>query len=766
MALLCSQRLCWVPDADEPHECRRIRDNGRVSRSREVAREQAIVARLYARLDELREQTRSRLIEVRRRGASGTPQARSERDAFAALYEDRLAQLEAVEPGLCFGRLDLLDGEQLHVGRIGLTDDALDTLLVDWRAPAAEPFYRATPAAPHGVVRRRHLRTRGRSVLDVEDDVFDLADLTDDDRATLGGGGALLAALTSSRTGRMRDIVATIQAEQDRVIRADPSGVLVVQGGPGTGKTAVALHRAAYLLYNHRERLARSGVLVVGPGPAFLRYIEAVLPSLGETGVLLSTLDRLLPDVSVRGTEPIRVAEIKADRRMTDVIEAAVAARQRVPQEPVVVAFEEHDLVLTPADVAGARSRARRTHRRHNRARYAFAKQLLRLLVGRLAEVDEELSREKWVARALMGHDDFRALVDSCWPRLSPSDLVRGLFTAEGMALAGGALRPAERDLLVRDPQAPWTPADVPLLDEAWAHLGDPEEMLRVAAERRRTRTDRAYAQQVIDASGLGGQVEAGRLAERFGDPGAAGRPIAERAAGEPDWEFGHVIVDEAQELSPMAWRMLARRCPARSMTVVGDVAQASAPWGARDWRSVLAPIAGERVTVRELTVNYRTPSEVMAVAADVLAAVDVGIAPPSSVREAGYPPYSHRVPDGGLSETLVGEVVMAAHASVGEGKVAVICPPDRYAGVAAEVLRRLPDATATPVAVLEVTEAKGLEFDAVVLVEPGEWVSAGGSGLRDLYVALTRTTQRLDVVHTGPLPGVLAGLVPWAEAA
>jgi DNA helicase IV len=744
-----------------------------MSRAGEIARERAIVAELYARLDELRDQTRERLTEVRGRGASGTPQARSERDAFAAMYEDRLAQLEAVEPGLCFGRLDLIGGERLHVGRIGLTDASHDTMLVDWRAPAAEPFYRATPAAPHGVTRRRHLRTRGRAVLDIEDDVFDVSALTDDDRETLGGGGALLAALTASRTGRMRDIVATIQDEQDRVIRADPAGVLVVQGGPGTGKTAVALHRAAYLLYTHRERLTRSGVLVVGPGPAFLRYIEQVLPSLGETGVLLSTLDRLLPDVVARGVEPDQVAAVKADLRMADVVGAAVTARQRIPKDPVVIGFEAHDLVLTPSDLAAARSRARRTRRRHNRARYTFAKHVLRLLVGRLAEVDEELSRERWVVRELMAHEGYRALVDDCWPRLSQADLVRGLLTSEGLAAAGGALLPHERRLLVRDPAAPWTPADVPLLDEAWARLGDPEEMLRVAADRRKAKADRAYAQQVLEDRGLAGQVDASRLAERFGEPGTATRPIAERAAGDPDWEFGHVIVDEAQELSPMAWRMLARRCPDRSMTVVGDLAQASAPWGATDWEEVLGPIASGRVTVRELTVNYRTPAEVMAVAADVLAAVDAEHRPPSSVRDAGHPPYSHVVPEGESLEATVGAVVAQALAAIGDGKLAVICPPDRYAGVAAEVTRRLPETAGTgasgldaSVAVLEVTEAKGLEFDAVVLVEPAEWVASGGRGLRDLYVALTRTTQRLDVVHTGALPEVLAGLVPWAAAA
>jgi len=746
-----------------------------MSRSTEIAREQELVTRLYHRLDALRDQARDRLAEVRRRGASGTPQARSERDAFASLYEDRLAQLEAVEPGLCFGRLDFTSGDQLHVGRIGLTDDHLDTMLVDWRAPAAEPFYRATPAEPHGVSRRRHLRTRGRAVLDVEDDVFDVDELTDADRETLGGGGALLAALNASRTGRMRDIVATIQAEQDRVIRADPAGVLVVQGGPGTGKTAVALHRAAYLLYTHRDRLARTGVLVVGPGPAFVRYIERVLPSLGETGVLLSTVDGLVADVEVTGRESPAVAALKADLRMADLVEAAVTARQRVPDEPVVIGFEEHELVLTPNDIAAARARARRSRRRHNRARYAFAKQLLRLVVGRLGEVDAELARERWVVRTLMAADDFRAVVDDCWPRLSPADLIRDLLTTEGLAeVVGDLLSAEEARLLARAPDSPWTSSDMPLLDEAWSHLGDPDEVLRAAAERRRLRADREYAQQVVAAGGLRGQVDADLLAERYaGGPGVGSRAVVERAASDPDWEYGHVIVDEAQELSPMVWRMLVRRCPLRSMTVVGDIAQTSAPWGVRSWGQALDPVAPQRWRVAELTVNYRTPSEVMAVAADVLAAVDPAAESPSSVREAGHPPLAHRVPQGADLPRCVADVVGQARAAVGDGKVAVITPERWYDALVGAVGDRFAGEVGTgaagldaAVAVLGVTEAKGLEFDAVVLAEPGDWIATGERGLRDLYVALTRATQRLDVVHSGEVPAVLSRLVPAPPAA
>jgi DNA helicase IV len=738
-----------------------------MSRSTEIAREQAVVAELYARLDELREQTRERFTEVLSRGASGTHQNRSERDLFAGMYEARLAQLDAVEPGLCFGRLDMSEGQQLHVGRIGLTDERHDTMLVDWRAPAAEPFYRATPAESLGVVRRRHLRTRGRDVLDIEDDVFDVAELSDGDRETLGGGGALLAALTESRTGRMRDIVATIQAEQDRVIRADPTGVLVVQGGPGTGKTAVALHRAAYLLYSNRERLARSGVLVVGPGPTFLRYIEQVLPSLGETGVLLSTLSGLLPGVEVKATEPDEVARIKADPRMAEVVAAAVTARQRVPSEPVTLGVEDHDLVLEPSEIAAVRARTRRSRRRHNRGRYAFAKGLLRALMARLAEVDPKLASERAVVRSLMASEEFRELVDSCWPRLTMSELIQQLLTPAGLAEAGrDILTRRERELLAREPGSPWTAADVPLLDEAWALLGDPEEVLRAAAERRRLRLERAYAQEFIAASGMRGQVDADALAERFGEGGAGGRSVAERASGDPDWEFGHVIVDEAQELSPMAWRMLVRRCPMRSMTVVGDVDQVAAPWGTRRWADTLDAVAPERWERRELTVNYRTPSEIMAVAADVLAAVDPNAVTPSSVRDAGTSPRAHRVDRESDLPAAVADVTAEARESIGDGRLAVLTSAADFAVVRGALDERFPGEVGvgstgldSPIAVLEVGEAKGLEFDAVVLVEPAAWLAAGERGLRELYVALTRATQRLDVVHATPLPDVLSRL-------
>ena len=333
-----------------------------------MAAEQDAVDLRYQRLDELRDRAARQLDQTRRAGPSGSPQNRSERDAFAARYEQRLAQLWAVEERLVFGRLDLQGGGTRHIGRIGLSDDEQHQLLVDWRADAAQEFYRAIGADPADVVRRRHNAMRGRRVVSVEDEVLDMVGLGDPDldagRLVLTGEGALMAALAEHRTGHMRDIVATIQAEQDRIIRAPMAGILVVQGGPGTGKTAVALHRAAYLLYRHRDRLARSGVLIVGPNPLFLRYIEQVLPSLGETSAVLSTVGGLYPTVDAVVLDSDRAAVAKGDLSMVDVLRRAVAQRQRVPESPVSLEVGRTTVTLRPAVV----SRAVRAPRRSSSA--------------------------------------------------------------------------------------------------------------------------------------------------------------------------------------------------------------------------------------------------------------------------------------------------------------------------------------------------------------------------------------------------------------
>ena len=337
---------------------------------------------LYAALDRLRDRTAERLAELfRQRG--GTHQAVWEREAFVSRDVDRLARLSAVEPGLCFGRLDLQDRSRMYIGRIALADDDYEPLLVDWRAPAAAPFYRATAANPGDVTRRRHIRTSRRRVTAVDDEILGAGG--DVDQATLTGEAALLASLEAHRTGRMSDIVATIQAEQDRVIRSDVNGVLVVQGGPGTGKTVAALHRAAYLLYTHRDRLAERGVLVIGPNPTFLRYIEEVLPSLGETGVVFSAVGGLYPDVLTTTEDTEEAAAVKGDLRMADVLATAVRNHQRVPDDAIDLTVDGVTVRLDRQTCVDARTRARRSRRPHNRARPVFVQEVLTALAGRYA---------------------------------------------------------------------------------------------------------------------------------------------------------------------------------------------------------------------------------------------------------------------------------------------------------------------------------------------------------------------------------------------
>ncbi len=716
-----------------------------------LAQEQQYVDGVYARLDDLRADTRERLRSTQRAGGGGgTHQNRSERDAFATLYSDRLAQLDAVEDRLVFGRLDLDDGVQRYVGRIGLSDESQVPMLTDWRAPAARPFYQATAASPEGVVLRRHLQTRARKVISVEDDLLDADAL--DGAVPLAGEGALMSALMAHRTGRMGDIVATIQSEQDAVIRAAADGVLVVQGGPGTGKTAVALHRAAYLLYANREVLERAGVLLIGPSRVFLRYIEAVLPSLGETGVVSLTLADLVPGVTATGTEPDEVAAIKGRAVWAQIIARAVRAKERVlPARDLEVG--NHTVRLLPSDVREGQMRARRAHRTHNEGRVTFVRHMLSVLARQYAEalggVDPDERAD--LIEELRTSRDVRVALNLSWMPLTATGLVTELLSKpHRLAEAAGTdLTADEIALLQRPADAQLTPADVLLVDEAAELIGseDAAERSRARAEAAaRWESDLAYAQQVLGEGLGGGMVSAEQLAARFADSGPV-MTTAERALNDRGWTYGHIVVDEAQELSEMAWRALLRRNPRRSMTVVGDVAQTSATAGSRSWSEALdGPLRGDW-RLAELTVNYRTPRSVM----DLATAVATAAAPdrpPSPVQSARDEPDAvtlHRTDD----------VAAAAEAAVerardGGGTVAVIAPRSTRAALA-ERLGAGTDLTAGTV-VLDPEGAKGLEFDHVVLVEPAT-IAAEATGPGDLYVAMTRPTRHLDVVHTLPLP-------------
>jgi DNA helicase IV len=790
----------------------------------ELEVEQAHIDRAYERLDQLRSDAQELLRSVLDQGRGGTHQFREERDVIVRTSLARLDQLDIGEQALCFGRIDRRGDdasvESFHIGRLGISGDDVDPLVVDWRAPVAEPFYRATGREPMDLVLRRHLAAQGRRVVGIEDERFGRAPLpgpadpgpadpgpgsgshpdTVEDEAglELGGPGALLAALEGARTGYMRDIISTIQREQDEIIRAPLPGVLVVQGGPGTGKTAVALHRAAYLLYTHRFPLERQGVLVIGPNPLFLRYIEHVLPSLGESGVTLSTITGIVHGIQQRAEEDPAVARLKGEARMADLVAHAVRTRQRPLRHAVDLPYGSTILRLTTDASASAIAAARRRPGTHN-ARRRFVEQLV---VRRLADDYQRAMRLRrgpadptaapdptvvadpgsdpgpWAPSATTvfdpaalstanggaahrappgtanGHtadhdpqsDDsvgepvfdlaefsrqIRLLpqlaeaLDRMWPRLSAEELLHDLFGSPPLlALAArGVLTAAEQAMLVRERSGaladiPWTAADLALVDEARVLLG-----------KRRART------------GAGS------------DPDDSPRT------------YGQIVVDEAQDLSPMQLRMVARRSLSGSVTVVGDIGQATGPWAPASWDEVTAHLPGERPPrLVELTVSYRTPAEVVEVASRVLAEAAPALRPPRPVRRSGHSPRFVAAAPGELEDAVV-RAAAEAVADIAPGTAAVLAPASLVgalalalddAGFHAIDPRR--DGLGSPLSLLPVDLANGLEFDAVVVVEPSAIADESPQGLRALYVALTRPTQRLVVVHARPLPPCLHG--------
>ncbi|MFE2458727.1 HelD family protein [Streptomyces sp. NPDC059402] len=737
----------------------------------ELRHEQEFIDGLYARVDALRGDAEVSVTEALAQG--NTPQqARLERDILVAERSGLLAALNAVDGSLCFGRIDLTSGEGHHIGRIGLrADDAERTpVLIDWRAGVARPFYLATGHTPMGLRRRRHITSEGRTVTALHDEILDLGDETRTGHEDPSGDAVLLAALNSARTGRMGDIVQTIQADQDRIIRAPHRGVLVVEGGPGTGKTAVALHRAAYLLYEHRELLAKRAVLIVGPNPAFLGYIGEVLPSLGETGVLLATVGELFPGVKATATDTPEAAAVKGRADMADVLAEVVRDRQALP-DPVIAIEHDREILMLDDDLVNvARERTRAAKLPHNAAREHFEGHILNTLTDMVAE---RIGTDPYDGTNLLDPSDITQIrdelaenpevwsaIDQLWPRLTPHRLVADFLAAPE------AFLPAEDAAAVRRPVTRrWTVADVPLLDEAAELLGVDDRVARTRAEREREQQI-AYAQGVLDVSYASRTyefedkdeedaevlsahdiIDAERFAERQEEDDH--RSAAERAAADRTWAFGHIIVDEAQELSPMAWRLLMRRCPTRSMTLVGDPAQTAEAAGVGSWSKILAPYVEDRWEHTRLGVNYRTPAEIMDLAAAVVRAEDPSFAPPSSVRSTGVRPWIRATAD------LPAAVAEAARElTPEEGRLAVIAPRElhrvlapRLDGVTAGAE---PDLTHR-VVLLDPRQSKGLEFDSVLVVEPGRY------GTSDLYVALTRATQHLGVLHSEPLPKGLA---------
>ena len=750
---------------------------------RELQREQQYVATLYARLDALQREAEQQLDAVRLLDVGGNHQGRSERDTFARIYEDRILQLREVDERLAFGRLEFepeaaggaddgTDGSVFrYIGRIGLRDEDLQPLLLDWRVPQASAFYQATAATPLGARARRHLLSRGRRIIRIEDEIFD-AELLEGANSELQGEGALLAALTAQRTGRMSDIVATIQGEQDRIIRSELKGVLVVQGGPGTGKTAVALHRAAYLLYSHRDRLRNSGVLIVGPSRSFLQYIEAVLPSLGETGVVLASVGQLYPDVEATREDAPAIAAIKGRASMAGLIARAVRSRQRVPSAPQDLDVNGDRVTLDPRLIAHAIGRARESNRSHNEARVVFVKNALGALSRQwltqlqdagnsMDDTDLPMLRED-----LRSAEDVRVALNTAWLPITPQKLLQDLYARpQWLAALTPGWSDAERALLHRDREAEFTIADIPLLDEAAEHLGEysvADAALKREAKQQRKR-DIENAEHAIENMQVGGLVNAKALADNFAELGDRAT-TAEKAAADRTWTYGHVVVDEAQELSPMQWRLLLRRGPQRSFTIVGDIAQAASASAASNWKDALDPLLADspesdRWRLEELTVNYRTPSQIAASAESMAIANGLQVTESRSVRSSEWP------------ITVVADAVEAVRIDRAPdgagGTLAVIVLEsgireltDRLMAEFGDTVGLGADGLARDIAVITPQDAKGLEFDSVVVVDPVAILASSERGAGALYVAMTRATQRLTLVAEGELP---VGTLPVA---
>ena len=770
-----------------------------------IASEQDHLDDLLTEVDATTATLKKRLASVRATADIDDPQGLMRRDREIHDISQRLDNLSIAEIGLMFGRIDVADEEpenpvpgshdldRRYIGRLGLhtRDDEMRTLLMDWRAPMARPFYLATTLHPDGVHLRRHIKTRGRKVTHVADERLttrgeDQASLTEKTTAAAGGvaqEAALLDAVNAARSTRMGDIVETIAAEQDAIIRSDHRSVTVVQGAPGTGKTAVALHRAAYLLYTWREQLAKTGVLIVGPNARFLDYISQVLPSLGETGVVLATPGTLLPGVKTRPEPSLLAREVKGSSEMLHILKLAVQSWQQVPEKARGFMVDGVAVELNPKMVRAARTRARRSRKPHNQARPLFVDHAINSLADALAET---IGRDPLGGENLLTaedcaslRDDLReepavlAALDEFWPELTPEqvladlydradeiaseydeDTIRGLQATPPVELDGG--------------QALWTAADAPLLDELADMLGIVDDEAAEKAEREEWLAKIAEAQDALDIlTGSATQdlddgfapeilmaydvIDAEQLAGRQRVRDA--RSTAQRAAQDLRWAFGHVIVDEAQELSEMDWRMIFRRSPNRWMTVVGDPAQTGNPAGVASWGETLAPYVSDRWELKELSVNYRTPQDIADVANQLLPEIAADQEPAIALRGTGTGvAYAARAELAGAlpeiarraGEGLVGIIASDADLEWARGKVTAALGDalgSDLVGIDAEVL------------VVSTAEAKGLEFDEVVLIEPAAIVAASPQGLQDLYVAITRATQGLSVFADQPLP-------------
>ena len=692
---------------------------------REIALEQAHIDRVYKNLAASTASARAlarsgaEIYKTDRddylREESGT--ALFERDAFAYQAAKRLAILDAEHEGLVFGRLDLNFPETRYIGRLGVRDAEYEPLVIDWRAPAAEPFYRATQASPMNVIRRRVLRCRDDHVIGLEDDLLDTSAETD---LPILGEGALMAALTRARGRTMRDIVATIQAEQDEAIRAPYQGVTIIGGGPGTGKTVVALHRAAYLLYTNRARLEKGGVLVVGPSSVFMNYIERVLPSLGEESVTLRAVGAVAGDVLGMISERVDAAPaatLKGSLRMLKILRRLVRRPPCPAAEEVQVSVKGEVLKLDAVELAGIRESVLSNYKM-NRGRAAATTSVARALAGKLTvdvaldpeEIDERIRDHPTVLARLAD----RELLDELAPNLTARE-------RDDLAESYQWLQTDDVEI------TGWSVADMALLDELLEMLGP------VPAE--------SHEEPVF--------IDFGNVSELVTTSDLLRREHSVDPDDDPQTTYAHILVDESQDVTPMQWRMLRRRGPQASWTLVGDPAQSSYPDAAESERAVSDLVGRAPLRRFTLSTNYRSPSEVFDLAAKVITRVFPDASLPRAVRNTGLVPKLAETDEAGLAEAIIALTLgLAGHVS---GTVGIIVPPSRL-GATTRLAMSDPRLAALEERLLVVTalQAKGLEYDGVLVVCPDEIVAEAPGAERVLYVALTRATQRMTILDIG----------------
>ena len=695
----------------------------------DIPEEQAFIDHSYECLEQSRTDA-WKLRDLSEPGLGGTFQARYERDVFDEALVNRLTQLDLGDAALVFGRIDRHAEspdrvESFHIGRLAVSDQQREPVVIDWRAPVAEPFYRATGRETMGLARRRHFAVQGRQLLGIEDELFGDGhigighdDGLAEGSAGLRGYSTLLAALERGRTGQLGDIVATIQSEQDEIIRSPQPGVLVVQGGPGTGKTVVALHRAAYLLYTHRFPLEDQGVLVIGPNRVFLRYIERVLPSLGEAGVEQVVLSDLVPDVTYGARDSWRAARVKGDLRMAKVVAKAASDRERPLKDELRLPFRSGYIRVSPDTTAEIVRGARRRYRRHNAARRWVENELLSALAASWREPGVSTAE---VRDAVRTHGDYRTALERMWPVLTPAELLNDLYGSKALLrLAGEKYLREDEYLSLYRPRvgniddARFSEHDVAVLDDAFEMLGP--------VPRR------------------GGKID----------------------EGDEIRTYGHIVVDEVQDLTPMQLRMVARRSLNGSMTVVGDIAQATGALAPASWDDVLAHLPDRKEPrVVGLSVGYRIPGPIMQLADRVMEAAAPGLRAPRSVREGGVAPTFVRATSDGVGfASAVAEATTGLVDELPGGNVAVVCPDamveqlsTHFTSIGVGHGRATASALDTGITIVPVSLVKGLELDGVVVVEPADIIDDETMGLRGLYVALTRATQRLTIVHARDLP-------------